>query len=150
MTDTYTQEERSRHMARIRSRDTQPEVYLRKLLFAEGLRYRIAEKSVPGRPDIFLRKHNTAIFVHGCFWHQHKGCKMARIPKSNTEYWEAKFQRNAERDQRVVAELAEKGIKCLIVWECTIRKMRTDAEARQKVLDECLAFLESDEMYKEL
>lgn len=150
MTDIISREERSRHMASIRSRDTQPEVYLRKLLFSRGLRYRIAEKKVPGSPDIFLRRYNTAIFVHGCFWHQHKGCKMARVPKSNTPYWEEKFAKNAARDARVVEELAHQGIKCLIVWECTIRRMRSKPEVEKEVLDACLAFLESDKQYMEL
>ena len=116
MADTLTPEERSRNMAAIRSRDTKPEVYLRKLLFAKGYRYRIADKNIPGHPDIFLRKYNTAIFVHGCFWHRHPGCKYAYTPKSHVEFWQNKFDDNVRRDAVVKDELQEQRIKCLIVW----------------------------------
>lgn len=101
MTDIVSAEERSRNMAAIRNRDTKPEVYLRKLLFVRGYRYRIAAKSVPGHPDIFLRKYNTAIFVHGCFWHRHQGCKYAYTPKSRVEFWQKKFDDNVRRDRIV-------------------------------------------------
>ena len=91
MADIVSPERRSKNMSAIRSKDTKPEIYLRKLLFAEGYRYRIAEKSIPGHPDMFLRKYNTAIFVHGCFWHRHQGCKYAYMPKSRVEFWQKKF-----------------------------------------------------------
>ena len=126
MADTLTPEERSRNMAAIRSRDTKPEVYLRKLLFAKGYRYRIADKNIPGHPDIFLRKYNTAIFVHGCFWHRHPGCKYAYTPKSRVEFWQKKFDDNVRRDAVVAEELQKQGIKQLVVWECTITRMIKD------------------------
>ena len=91
MADIVSPEKRSQNMSAIRSKNTKPEVYLRKLLFAQGYRYRIADKSVPGHPDIFLRKYNTAIFVNGCFWHRHPGCKYAYTPKSRVEFWQKKF-----------------------------------------------------------
>ena len=126
MADIVSPEKRSQNMSAIRSKNTKPEVYLRKLLFAQGYRYRIAGKSVPGHPDIFLRKYNTAIFVNGCFWHRHPGCKYAYTPKSRVEFWQKKFDDNVRRDSAVKAELLEHGIKCLIVWECTIKRMQKD------------------------
>ena len=126
MADIVSPEKRSQNMSAIRSKDTKPEVYLRKLLFAQGYRYRIADKSVPGHPDIFLRKYNTAIFVNGCFWHRHPGCKYAYTPKSRVEFWQKKFDDNVRRDSAVKAELLEHGIKLLTVWECAIRRMQRD------------------------
>ena len=120
MADTLSPEERSRNMAAIKSRDAKPEVYLRKLLFARGYRYRIADKNIPGHPDIFLQKYNTAIFVHGCFWHRHPGCKYAYTPKSRIEFWQKKFDDNVRRDAVVTKEFQQHGIKQLIIWECTI------------------------------
>lgn len=111
MADIVSAEERSRNMAAIRNRDTKPEVYLRKLLFARGYRYRIADRSVPGHPDIFLRRYNTAIFVHGCFWHRHRECKYAYTPKSRVEFWQKKFDDNVRRDRIVQKELLAKNIK---------------------------------------
>ena len=98
MADIVSPEQRSQNMAAIRSRDTKPEVYFRKLLFAKGYRYRIAAKNIPGHPDIFLRKYNTAIFIHGCFWHRHHGCKYAYTPKSREDFWQNKFEANIKRD----------------------------------------------------
>ena len=109
----------------IRSKNTKPEVYLRKLLFAEGFRYRIAESSVPGHPDIFLRKYNTAVFVNGCFWHRHQGCKYAYTPKSRIDFWQKKFDTNVRRDSMIKRDLQNQKIKQLIVWECTIKRMQT-------------------------
>ena len=103
MADIVSPEKRSQNMSAIRSKDTKPEVYLRKLLFAQGYRYRIADKSVPGHPDIFLRKYNTAIFVNGCFWHRHPDCKYAYTPKSRVEFWQKKFDDNVQRDAVVKA-----------------------------------------------
>lgn len=111
MADIVSPEKRSQNMSAIRSKNTQPEVYLRKLLFAQGYRYRIADKSVPGHPDIFLRKYNTAIFVNGCFWHRHPGCKFAYTPKSRVEFWQKKFDDNLVCDSFTPYEEddAEKG-----------------------------------------
>ena len=150
MADIVSPEKRSRNMSAIRSKNTKPEVYLRKLLFAQGCRYRIADKSVPGHPDIFLRKYNTAIFVNGCFWHRHPGCKYAYIPKSHTEFWQKKFNDNIQRDRVVKAELLEQGIKCLIVWECTIRQMMKCIDMEQRIIQQCISFLHTEEMLLEL
>ena len=116
----------------------------------EGCRYRIADKSQLGHPDIFLQKYDTAIFVHGCFWHRHKGCKYAYIPKSHIEFWERKFAQNVERDALVRRELERKGIKCLIVWECTIRRMQKDATIERAFLKKILGFLCESKLYMEL
>ena len=116
MADIISRERRSLNMAAIRSKNTKPEVYLRKLLFAEGFRYRIAENSVPGHPDIFLRKYNTAVFVNGCFWHRHQGCKYAYTPKSRIDFWQKKFDTNVRRDSMVKRDLQNRKIKQLIVW----------------------------------
>ena len=144
MADIKTKEERSYNMSRIKGRDTKPEIYLRKLLFAEGFRYRIAEKSVPGHPDIFLRKYNTAIFVHGCFWHRHQGCKYSYTPKSRVEFWQKKFDDNIKRDSVVRGELKNRKIKCLIVWECTIKRMMKSSQLQTRNLTEIVKFITSD------
>lgn len=144
MADIVSPEQRSKNMAAIRSKNTKPEIYLRKLLFAEGYRYRIAEKTVPGHPDIFLRKYNTAIFIHGCFWHRHPGCKYAYTPKSRVQFWSKKFKDNTSRDSVVRNELCNRGIKCLIVWECTVKKMERSQQFRDQTLKEITNFLVSD------
>lgn len=145
MADIVSKEQRSKNMSAIRSRDTKPEVYLRKLLFAEGCRYRIAEKSVPGHPDIFLRKYNTAIFVHGCFWHRHQGCKYAYTPKSRIDFSQKKFADNVKRDAAVKDELRKQNIKCLIVWECTIKRMMKTPKAESEIIKRCIDFMLSGE-----
>lgn len=150
MADIVSPDQRSRNMSAIHSKNTAPERYLRRLLYVEGCRYRIADKSQPGHPDIFLQKYDTAIFVHGCFWHRHKGCKYAYIPKSHIEFWERKFAQNVERDALVRRELERKGIKCLIVWECTIRRMQKDATIERAFLKKILGFLCESKLYMEL
>lgn len=146
MADIVSPEQRSRNMSAICSRDTKPEVYLRKLLFAEGYRYRIAEKRIPGHPDIFLRKYNTAIFVHGCFWHRHHECKYAYMPKTRVDFWQKKFDDNVRRDAAIKEELREQGIKCLIIWECTIKKMRKNTQLRDAVIYDIKNFLMNQTM----
>ena len=150
MADTISAEARSRNMAAIRSRDTVPEVYIRKLLFAKGYRYRKNTSSVPGHPDLYLAKYGTVVFVHGCFWHRHKNCKYAYTPKSRVEFWEAKFNRNIERDQRVKEEVLNKGLKYLAIWECTIRKMRKSETEESSVMQKIVSFLDSSEVYLEI
>ena len=139
--DIKSKEARSLNMSKIKNKDTKPEVYLRKLLFSKGYRYRIAEKSVPGHPDIFLRKYNTAIFVHGCFWHRHEGCKYAYVPKSRVEFWQKKFDDNVRRDAVVRQELEKSGIKCLIIWECTLKQMTKDNEYTKTIVRQIEEFL---------
>lgn len=143
--DIKSPKERSRNMAAIRSKDTKPEIYFRKLLFAQGYRYNLNSKKIPGHPDIYLRKYNTAIFIHGCFWHRHSGCKYAYMPKSRVEFWQKKFETNVKRDHIVRMELQDKGIKCLIVWECTVKKMKRNREDCEKYLKIVEGFLESNQ-----
>lgn len=150
MADIVSPEKRSQNMSAIRSKNTKPEVYLRKLLFAQGYRYRIADKSVPGHPDIFLRKYNTAIFVNGCFWHRHLGCKYAYTPKSRVEFWQKKFDDNVRRDSAVKAELLEHGIKLLTVWECAIRRMQRDKIEEERALAKIIFFIKSNEKNAEI
>ena len=122
MADKFSKETRSYIMSRIRGKDTKPEILVRKYLFARGLRFRKNDKRYPGRPDVVLPKYKTAVFVHGCFWHLHEGCKYAKMPKSNVEYWKEKLYRNRERDAQNQAELKAMGWTVLTVWECELKK----------------------------
>lgn len=137
-------------MAAIRSKDTKPEIYFRKLLFAQGYRYSLNSSKVLGHPDIYLRKYNTAIFIHGCFWHRHSGCQYAYMPKSRVEFWQQKFEANVKRDYVVRMELQDKGIKCLIVWECTIKRMKKNVEDCGEYLKIVQKFLESEDIFIEI
>ena len=148
--DIKSPEERSKNMAAIHSKNTKPEIYLRKLLFARGYRYGVNSKSVPGHPDIYMKKYNTAVFVHGCFWHRHEGCKYAYMPKSRVEFWLKKFEANVKRDELVRKELASKKIKVLIVWEGTIKRMKKDKKTEEEVISLIEKFLLSSEFELEI
>lgn len=150
MADIKSPEERSRNMAAIKGKNTKPEIYLRKLLFAQGFRYRTNTSSIPGHPDIWLKKYSTAVFVNGCFWHRHSGCKYAYIPKSRTEFWNYKFERNVLRDLEVRKQLENNEIKCLVVWECTIKAMIKNIEFRNECISSIEEFLSSDIMFEEI
>ena len=119
--DKLTKEQRHRCMASIRGKDTKPELLVRRFLFSRGFRYRLNHPRLPGRPDIVLRKYRTVIFVNGCFWHGHEGCKHYVVPKSNTEFWIAKIERNRARDIDEQHELAAMGWHCITVWECQLK-----------------------------
>lgn len=150
MADIKSPEERSRNMSAIRSKDTKPELYLRKLLFAEGMRYRKNVQKLPGCPDMYFARYKAAIFVHGCFWHRHEECRYAYTPKSRTEFWQNKFDANVRRDKAVHDELTAKGIRYLIVWECTIRGMKKDRLIERTVLSDIRSFLKGTEKALEL
>ena len=122
MTDMHTKEVRSYNMSRIRSKNTKPEELVRKYLFSKGLRYRKNDKRYPGHPDIVLPKYHTIVFVHGCFWHLHNGCRYAVMPSSNVEFWSNKLNTNKLRDKRTKSALEAMGWNVLIVWECQLRK----------------------------
>ena len=122
MADRLTAEKRSWNMSRIRGKDTSIEVQVRKSLFSKGFRFRKNDKRLPGKPDIVLPKYRTVIFVHGCFWHRHPGCKYATTPSSNTVFWENKFLKNTENDKKWNDELTANGWRVLVVWECEIRQ----------------------------
>lgn len=121
MTDHLTKEKRSWNMSRIRSKDTKPEIIVRSLLHHLGYRFRLHSKKLPGKPDIVLTKYKTVIFVHGCFWHRHKDCSRATMPKSNQEYWNAKFERNVQRFKEVSEQIKSLGWKVTVVWECEVK-----------------------------
>ena len=120
--DIWPKEKRSRVMSRILSKNTKPERRVRKILTDLGYRYRLHAKMLPGRPDIILRKYNAVIFVHGCFWHLHKGCRDGTVPKTRKKYWQNKLFRNKERDIQHMRELRKQGWNVLRLWECEIEK----------------------------
>ena len=120
MPDVYSREVRSRVMSRIRKRDTSPEIVVRRFLHKVGCRFRLHRQDLPGVPDIVLAKHRTVIFVHGCFWHQHK-CSLGKVPKSNVGYWRPKLRRNQQRDKEHVKALRELGWQVIVIWECQTR-----------------------------
>ena len=117
MTDTMDKEARSRTMAKVKSKNTGPEMAVRRLLHRAGHRYRLHRSDLPGKPDLVFPKHRLALFVHGCFWHRH-GCKRSTTPKSNAEYWAEKFRRNKERDQKNRQALERLGWRHRVIWEC--------------------------------
>lgn len=118
MADTHTPVQRSANMARIRGSDTEPELRVRRLIHRFGYRYRCHGRDLPGKPDIVFSKRRKAIFVHGCFWHQHEGCPSAVRPKSNQDYWVPKLSRNVARDADALLKLTDQGWEVLTVWEC--------------------------------
>ncbi|WP_420566743.1 very short patch repair endonuclease [Thalassovita sp.] len=122
MADIVSPDVRSRMMSANKRRDTKPELLVRRYLHAQGFRFRLDVRKLPGRPDIVLARHHVAIFVHGCYWHRHRGCRFASIPKSNSEFWQEKFDRNVERDSRARDDLLEKGWRVAVVWECALAK----------------------------
>lgn len=122
MTDTLSQERRSWNMGRVRSKDTKPEIIVRSLLHRNGFRFRLHKKGLPGKPDIVLARYRTVIFVHGCFWHRHKGCPDSTTPKTRTAFWRNKFKENTERDKRTISALRDIGWNVIVVWECEIQR----------------------------
>ncbi len=148
MADRLSKEERSELMSHIRSVNTKPEVALRRALWRRGFRYRVNVKNLPGSPDIVLPKHRTVVFVHGCFWHAHKGCKIYHLPQTNTEFWLAKVTRNQERDQEVWRQLEAKGWSVVIVWECELVKAKFDGTV-DRVAAEILANSEMHRRHSE-
>ncbi|MDX2177447.1 MAG: very short patch repair endonuclease [Candidatus Sumerlaeia bacterium] len=132
--DTLDPRRRSELMARIRSKDTAPELFVRRLAHALGYRYRLHAKDLPGRPDLVFRKRLKVVFVHGCFWHGHtsRRCPHARLPKSNVAFWAAKIAANRERDLRRIRELRSLGYKSLVLWECELGDAaRVEAKLRR-------------------
>ena len=144
MTDTMTPQQRHRCMSHIRSKDTKPELKVRRWLWTHGYRYRLCVKSVPGKPDIVMRKYRTAIFVNGCFWHGHdvelvvsseqlvvKSSKCCKIPNTNREFWISKIHRNQERDRQNYKVLEENGWQVVVVWECELTTSRLERTMRE-------------------
>lgn len=122
--DVHSKQVRSYNMSCIKGKGTKPEEIVRKYLFSHGFRYRKNDKRLPGTPDIVLPKYKTVIFVNGCFWHGHEGCKYFVWPKNNAEFWKAKILQNIERDKRDFERLENAGWKVIVVWECSLKKTR--------------------------
>ena len=120
--DTLTPERRSWNMSRIKGKDTKIEIKVRQYLFSKGFRFRKNDKRYPGKPDVVLPKYKTVIFVNGCFWHQHPGCIQARLPKSNTEYWKSKMEKNVANDLLHYEQLKAMGWIVKVLWECELKK----------------------------
>ena len=130
MADTRTPQQRHANMAAIHGKDTKPEMVVRRYLWGHGFRYRLNHPRLPGKPDIVMRKYRTCIFINGCFWHGHEGCKYYTIPKTNTEFWVRKVQRNKERDNKVQHQLALMGWHIITIWECELK-----ASKKEKTLE---------------
>jgi DNA mismatch endonuclease (patch repair protein) len=143
VSDVLTKEQRHLNMSHIRGKDTRPEEIVRKYLFSRGYRYRKNDKRYPGKPDIILPKYKTVIFVHGCFWHRHPGCRYATIPKTDYEFWQKKFDQNVTRDKRVQKQLKDMGWRVIVVWECEISR-KSDREERLRRLEQEICSADSD------
>ena len=122
-------------MARVKSKNTKPEVYLRKLLWHRGFRYRLNYKDLPGSPDIYIPKYKAAIFVNGCFWHMHENCRYASIPKNNHDFWKNKLEGNVQRDKQNYIKLESMGINVIVVWGCEIKQMMKDKVIEKEKTD---------------
>ncbi|CAN5330982.1 very short patch repair endonuclease [soil metagenome] len=139
MADVHDPEVRSYNMSQIRSKDTKPEMTVRKFLHANGFRYRLHVKDLPGKPDLVLPKYNSVIFVHGCFWHAHEGCEYFKIPKTRTEWWKEKLFGNKERAEKNIQKLKEMGWNVIVIWECELK-----AAAKEETLKKLAHTLVTD------
>ncbi|MFZ6011988.1 MAG: very short patch repair endonuclease [Bacteroidota bacterium] len=136
MADVHNKETRSYNMSQIRAKDTKPEILVRKFLFSKGFRFRIHDKKLPGKPDIVLRKYQTVIFIHGCFWHGHDECSYYVVPKSNTDFWVQKIKGNKEKDIKNLAKLIGTGWRVITIFECQLKP-----QTKLKTLNELLSQL---------
>ena len=146
MTDIVTPAVRSRIMSRIRGRDTQPEVTLRRGLHACGFRYRLHERRLPGRPDLVFAKWRAVVFVHGCFWHRHRGCPKTTRPKSRVSFWRSKFSENTARDRRQIRALRAVDWRVLVVWECAL----SDPKSRARTIAQAARWIPTSRKYAEI
>ena len=120
MADKHSKEKRSYNMSRVKNKETKPEMFVRKYLFANGFRYRKNDKRLPGHPDIVLPKYKTVVFINGCFWHQHEGCKHSALPETNNEFWETKLKGNKKRDEEKIRQLEVEGWRVIVIWTCEL------------------------------
>lgn len=146
MTDIVDQQTRSRMMAGIRGQNTKPELIVRKALHARGFRFRIHTAKILGRPDIALPRYRAVIFVHGCFWHRHEGCRYATSPSTRPDFWNAKFAANIARDNKVRQDLTDRGWRVATIWECAL-KNKQEADA---AIERLSVWLKSDEKWIEV
>ncbi len=144
--DFVDKQTRSRMMANIKGKNTKPEITVRSLLHRQGFRFRLHDKSLPGKPDIVLKKYHAVIFVHGCFWHRHENCKFSSNPKQNIKYWKKKFSGNVRRDSEVYFQLKTLGWRTAIIWECGTR----DKSNIQIHIEYTGCWIKSDSEYIEL
>lgn len=147
MSDTMTPEQRHRCMAAIHSKDTKPEVLVRKFLFAKGLRFRVCNRKLPGTPDIVLPKYRVVIFIDGCFWHGHEDCKYSRLPKTNIKFWKAKIETNKTRDIKNENALIAAGWHVIRLWECEIRHKATRAELLENLYERITGSIQAPKPY---
>ncbi|MEJ8817402.1 very short patch repair endonuclease [Lacibacter sp. H407] len=126
MADVHTKAQRSYNMSRIKGKNTKPELLVRKYLHAQGFRYKLHDKTLPGKPDLVLPKYNTAIFIHGCFWHGHANCKYFTIPKTRTDWWMDKINKNRTNDVKAMKLLKEDGWKIITIWECKLKPAKLE------------------------
>lgn len=136
MADVLSKEQRHQCMSNIRGKNTKPELIVRKFLFSKGLRFRLHRKDLPGSPDIVLPKYKTVVFINGCFWHGHEGCKYYRLPKSNVEFWESKITNNKSRDIQNEIKLRELGWKVIRIWECEIRRIQDRNKSLERLYNQ--------------
>lgn len=127
MTDVHTKKVRSYNMSRIKGKNTKPEILVRKFFHSQGLRFKLHDKSLVGRPDIVLPKFKTVVFIHGCFWHGHKNCKYFVVPKTRTKWWKGKIETNATNDTKYARELKKQGWKVITVWECKLKSRQRNS-----------------------
>ena len=135
--DNLTRERRARLMSRVRSKNTEPEMSVRRIAHSMGFRFRVHRRDLPGRPDIVFPKYRAVVFVHGCFWHRHPGCMKATIPKSNMQFWIEKFERNMQRDSRQTQRLRDAGWKVVVVWECQVAELEEVRGALRGITQTC-------------
>lgn len=145
MSDVFSAQKRSEVMSRIRAKDTTPELFVRKMLHRRGLRYRLYNRKLAGTPDLTFARFRAVVFVHGCFWHAHRGCAKAHVPASRHDWWVAKLERNQERDRRILTQLTAAGWRVAVVWQCACAKRFAAV-----LEDRLVAFIRGNERYLEL
>lgn len=131
MADVHSKEIRSFNMSRIKGKNTKPEMLVRKFLFGNGLRYKLHDKTLAGKPDLVFPKHRTVIFIHGCYWHGHEGCRYFVVPKTRTEWWLNKINGNKTKDAQNITALEEAGWKIIVVWECELKTVKREETLKQ-------------------